>query len=79
MANSQQPKVGVYIDPLTDFGFKKLFGTEPNKDLLIALLNSIFRGRKNIVDLTYNKNEHHGETKDEGAAIFDLTCTGDDG
>ncbi len=79
MANSQQPKVGVYIVPLTDFGFKKLFGIEPNKDLLIALLNSIFRGRKNIVDLTYNKNEHHGETKDEGAAIFDLTCTGDDG
>ncbi|WP_370584516.1 PD-(D/E)XK nuclease family transposase [Parapedobacter sp. ISTM3] len=29
--------------------------------------------------MTYNKNEHHGETKDEGAAIFDLTCTGDDG
>ncbi|SKB74983.1 conserved hypothetical protein (putative transposase or invertase) [Parapedobacter luteus] len=79
MTNPQQPKVGLYIDPLTDFGFKKLFGTEPNKDLLIALLNSIFRGRKNIVDLTYNKNEHHGETKDEGAAIFDLTCTGDDG
>jgi hypothetical protein len=79
MTTPQQPKVGLYIDPLTDFGFKKLFGTEPNKDLLIALLNSIFRGRKNIVDLTYNKNEHHGETKDEGAAIFGLTCTGDDG
>jgi PD-(D/E)XK nuclease family transposase len=28
-----------YINPFTDFGFKKLFGTEPNKDLLIDFLN----------------------------------------
>jgi len=26
-----------YINPLTDFGFKKLFGSEPNKELLIDL------------------------------------------
>jgi len=24
-----------YIDPFTDFGFKKLFGEECNKDLLL--------------------------------------------
>ena len=34
--------INKYIDPLTDFGFKRLFGNEPNKDLLIDLLNSIF-------------------------------------
>jgi hypothetical protein len=32
-------RIGRYIDPLTDFGFKKIFGSEPNKDLLIAFLN----------------------------------------
>ena len=31
-----------YIDPYTDFGFKKLFGTELNKDLLISFLNALF-------------------------------------
>ena len=31
-----------YVNPYTDFGFKKLFGTELNKDLLISLLNALF-------------------------------------
>ncbi|MFC3197612.1 Rpn family recombination-promoting nuclease/putative transposase [Parapedobacter deserti] len=79
MAKTTQPTTGTYIDPLTDFAFKKLFGSEPNKDLLIDFLNGVFRGRKHIVDLVYNKNEHPGETVNEGSAIFDLTCTGNDG
>lgn len=29
--------------------------------------------------MVYNKNEHPGDLKDEGAAIFDLLCTGDKG
>jgi predicted transposase/invertase (TIGR01784 family) len=73
------PLPGKYIDPLVDFAFKKIFGSEPNKDLLIAFLNEVFRGRKVIVDLVYNKNEHPGDVKDEGDAIFDLLCTGDKG
>ncbi|EHQ26913.1 Rpn family recombination-promoting nuclease/putative transposase [Mucilaginibacter paludis] len=68
-----------YIDLMTDFGFKRIFGTDPNKDLLIAFLNEVFRGRKHIVDLVYNKNEHPGDTIYEGGAIFDLLCTGNDG
>jgi predicted transposase/invertase (TIGR01784 family) len=76
MPNNKPPTIGKYIDPLVDFAFKKIFGSEPNKDLLIAFLNEVFRGRKQIVDLIYNKNEHPGDLKDEGAAIFDLLCTG---
>jgi predicted transposase/invertase (TIGR01784 family) len=49
-----------YINPFTDFGFKKLFGTEPNKDLLID----------------FKKNEHLGETEFDRKAIFDLYCLG---
>lgn len=64
---------------MTDFGFKRIFGTDPNRDLLIAFLNEVFRGRKQIVDLVYNKNEHPGDTIYEGGAIFDLLCTGNDG
>ncbi len=79
MARNKPPVTGKYIDPLVDFAFKKIFGSEPNKDLLIAFLNEVFRGRKHIVDLIYNKNEHPGDIKDEGAAIFDLLCTGDNG
>jgi len=35
----------IFIDPLSDFGFKKFFGSDPNKDLLMSFLNEIFRGR----------------------------------
>lgn len=66
-----------YIDPLLDFSFKKIFGSEHNKDLLMSLLNEIFRGRKNIVDLVYGKNEHPGDLKEEGGAVFDVLCVGD--
>jgi predicted transposase/invertase (TIGR01784 family) len=79
MPKNKPPVTGKYIDPLVDFAFKKIFGNEPNKDLLIAFLNEVFRGRKRIVDLVYNKNEHPGDLKDEGAAVFDLLCTGDNG
>ena len=72
MPTNKPPVPGRYIDPLVDFAFKKIFGSEPNKDLLIAFLNEVFRGRKHIADLVYNKNEHPGDLKDEGAAIFDL-------
>jgi len=79
MTKTIQPVTGKYIDPLVDFAFKKIFGTDPNKDLLIAFLNEVFRGRKHIADLVYNKNEHHGDLRDNGIAIFDLLCTGDKG
>jgi predicted transposase/invertase (TIGR01784 family) len=76
MPDTKPPVTGKYIDPLVDFAFKKIFGSEPNKDLLIAFLNEVFRGRKQIIDLVYNKNEHPGDLKNEGSAIFDLLCTG---
>jgi predicted transposase/invertase (TIGR01784 family) len=70
------PAITRFIDPFTDFGFKKLFGTEPNKDLLISFLNAVFDGRKVIHELEYNKNEHHPDSESDGYAIFDLMCTG---
>ena len=30
-----------YISLLTDFGFKRVFGTEPNKAILIDFLNTL--------------------------------------
>ncbi len=69
-----------YINPFTDFGFKKLFGTEPNKDLLIDFLNEVVLPKqRTIQDLTYRKNEHIGNTELDRKAIFDLYCIGADG
>ncbi|MFT3949864.1 MAG: Rpn family recombination-promoting nuclease/putative transposase [Agriterribacter sp.] len=71
--------IGRFIDPLTDFGFKRIFGSEPNKDLLIAFLNELFKGRKVIKELVYNPQENDGPAKHYRKIIFDLTCTGADG
>ena len=37
-----------YVNFYTDFAFKKLFGTEVNKELLISFLNSMFNGQEVI-------------------------------
>jgi len=63
-----------YINLFTDFGFKKIFGTEVNKDLLIDFLNELLRGRETIKDLTYLKNEHLEDKPTDRRAVFDLYC-----
>lgn len=69
-----------YINPFTDFGFKKLFGTEPNKDLLINFLNEvILPQQKKVADLSYRRNEHIGHTEMDRKAIFDLYCVSPSG
>jgi predicted transposase/invertase (TIGR01784 family) len=66
-----------YINPFTDFGFKKLFGTEPNKDLLIDFLNEVVLPKeRKIMDLTYSNNERTARSKSDRKAIFDLYCVG---
>lgn len=68
-----------FIDPYSDFGFKFLFGKEPNKEFLIRFLNGIFDGRKVIIDIDYQNIEYKGPGKDYRKTIFDLYCTGDKG
>lgn len=68
-----------YIDPTSDFGFKRIFASEPNKDLLISFINELFRGQKTVVDLSYDKNEFVGDTDELGSVILDLTCTASNG
>ena len=68
-----------YINPYTDFGFKKLFGTELNKDLLISFLNALFKGQKEITDLSYLNTEHLGEGIHDRKAVFDVYCKLADG
>ena len=73
------PLTDKYINPFTDFGFKKLFGSEPNKDILISFLNEILPEKHRITDLTYAKNEQTGLREDSRNAIFDLFCTSQSG
>lgn len=63
-----------FINPFTDFGFKKLFGEEANKDLLIDFLNQLLPKEDQIKELSYQKNEHFPRAEEDRRAIFDLYC-----
>lgn len=63
-----------YIKPTTDFGFKKLFGTELNKDLLMSFLNALFEGEKEISDVRYLDKEFLGAHREDRRAILDIYC-----
>ena len=68
-----------YINPYTDFGFKKLFGTELNKDLLVSFLNALLQGREKIRDITYLNSEHLGVQEADRRAVFDVYCENERG
>ena len=61
-----------YISLLTDFGFKRIFGTAMNKDLLICFLNSLFNGIQVVKDVSYLNPEDVGD-------VFDVYCEGENG
>jgi hypothetical protein len=62
-----------YINPFTDFGFKKLFGTELNKDLLMDFLNELLPSEAGQIQcLRFLEKEQLGRRVDERKAIFDI-------
>ena len=69
-----------YINPFTDYGFKRLFGEEPSKDLLLDFLNELLineQGR--IKEITYLRSDRLGSSEEERKAIFDLYCENEKG
>ena len=77
MKNTQPPFAPKYIDPMSDFGFKKIFKESGRKELLIRPLNAIFG--LDIADLEIGESERQGDTPDDRSACFDLFCTAADG
>lgn len=65
-----------FINPYTDYGFKKLFATEQNADLLISLLNALISDESGdpITSITYKNVEHLGEINTWRSSYFDVFC-----
>jgi len=69
-----------YINPFTDYGFKRLFGEEPNKDLLLDFLNELLKEEEGkITELSYLPNEKLPISLGDRRAIFDIYCTNEKG
>jgi hypothetical protein len=58
--------------------FKRLFGSEENKDVLIGFLNILMHDAA-IVDVDFIPTEHHGMTEHDRKAVFDISCKCADG
>jgi len=63
-----------YLNPYTDFGFKKLFGEEANKDLLADFLNQLLPDHHQIAELHFKNPENLPDLPLERKAIFDIYC-----
>jgi len=68
-----------YINPYTDFGFKKLFGEEANKDLLIDFLNQLLPAHHQIQSLQFKNTEKLPLYPDDHKAFFDISCVSHSG
>lgn len=68
-----------FINPFTDVGFKRIFGQEIHKELLIDFLNSLFAGEKHICDIRFLDKEIQGTTIEDRNCIYDIYCTDESG
>jgi hypothetical protein len=75
----QRKQTSTFLNPFTDYGFKRLFGTEENKNLLIDFLNQLLPAHHQIVNLFFKSTEQIPVTKEERKAFFDINCITTDG
>ena len=68
-----------FINPFTDIGFKRIFGQEFSKPLLLHFLNNLLVGEKEIVDLTFLDKEQPAMYADDRSLIYDIYCKTTDG
>ena len=71
--------MGRFINPFTDMGFKRIFGQEVSKNLLIDFLNDLLEGEKRIVNITFLDKEQPGITVDDRSCIYDIYCENENG
>ena len=67
-----------FAELLCDFMFKRLFGSEANKDVLIGFLNMLLEDVE-IVDVDFIPTEHLGLSDEDRKVIFDISCRCADG
>lgn len=63
-----------YLDPKTDFGFKRLFAQEDSKDILKQFLFDVLKLTHPIEELTHIPNEQLPQSADERIGVYDVYC-----
>ena len=68
-----------FINPFTDIGFKRIFGQEISKPLLLDFLNNLLAGEEHIVNLSFLDKEQPALYEDDRSLIYDIYCETDEG
>lgn len=68
-----------FVNPYSDFGFKKLFGEEASKELLIDFLNCLLPVEHQIAKLTFKNTEQLGAVGQRRKSVFDIYCVSKNG
>ena len=68
-----------FINPFTDVGFKRIFGQEINKDLLIDFLNALLEGERKVKDIRFLDKELLPSYEKDRGLIYDIYCTDESG
>jgi len=64
-----------FLSPKNDLAFKRIFGTEKNKDILIHFLNDIFARTDNPIEtVTFLKSAQEPTIAAQRASIVDILC-----
>ena len=71
--------MGKFVNPFTDIGFKRIFGQEVSKPLLLDFLNNLLKGERKITDLTFLDKEQPADYRDDRSLIYDIFCLTDTG
>lgn len=71
--------MSTFINPFTDIGFKRIFGQEVSKDLLLDFLNNLLAGERVINDLRLLDKEMLGMYEEDRSLIYDVLCETPDG
>lgn len=60
-----------YINPFTDYGFKRLFGEEPSKELLLDFPNELLKEEQGVITkLTYLKSDRPGSSEEDSLKSY---------
>ena len=66
--------MGRFINPFTDTGFKRIFGREFSKPILIRFLNALLHDERTIVEVTFLDKEQIGVYEGDRSLIYDVMC-----
>ena len=67
------------LNPRVDFAFKKLFGTEENKEILISFINAVVSEEDRVADVVLLNPYNHKEYRADKLSILDIKATDEKG